>query len=217
MTDYTQRRIKMVDTQVRPSDVTKFPIIEAMLSVPREVFVPAAARDVAYADGTLDIGGGRQLLDPRATAKLLDALAPTPRDLVLEIGAGGGYTTALLAHLAEAVVAVEEDESLAHDAEAALSEQGVDNAAVIRGPLAEGSARHGPFDAVAIFGGVEEMPEAILAQLKDGGRIGAIFMDGPLGEARIGVKTGGRVTWRMVFNATAAVLPGFARAPSFVF
>ncbi|GAB5448393.1 protein-L-isoaspartate O-methyltransferase family protein [Gymnodinialimonas sp.] len=217
MADFTQRRVTMVDTQVRPSDVTQFPVLEAMLSVPREAYAPDAARDTAYADTPMDLGGGRQLLDPRATAKLLQALSPTPSDLVLELGASTGYTTALLAHMAEAVVAIEEDEDLARDAEAALSEQGVDNAALIQGPLTEGSAKHGPFDAIAILGGVEEIPAAILDQLKDGGRIAAIFMDGALGETRVGVKSGGRMSWRMAFNATAPVLPGFARAPSFAF
>jgi protein-L-isoaspartate(D-aspartate) O-methyltransferase len=217
MADFTQRRTTMVDTQVRPSDVTKFPVLDAMLSVPREVYAPDASHDVAYADGPIPLGGGRQLLDPRATAKLLDALEPTPSDLVLEVGASTGYTTALLAHMAEAVVAVEEDEDLARDAEAALAEQGVDNAALITAPLTAGSAKHGPFDAIAIFGGVQQVPDTILDQLKEGGHIAAIFMDGPLGEARIGVKSRGRVAWRMAFNATAPVLPGFEKAPSFAF
>lgn len=217
MADFTQRRVTMVDTQVRPSDVTSFPILDAMLSVPREAYVPRSARDLAYMDGPIALGNGRALLDPRATAKLLEALSPTRRDLVLELGCGTGYTTALLAHMAEAVVAVEQDESLAHDAEATLAEHGVDNAAVIPGALIDGSARHGPFDAIAIFGGVQHIPASILDQLKDGGHIAAIFMDGPLGEARVGVKRGGHVSWRMVFNATAAILPGFARAPSFAF
>jgi len=168
-------------------------------------------------DGPIALGGGRHLLDPRATAKLLDALEPTRGDMVLELGAATGYTTALLAHMSEAVVAVEEDEILARDAEATLADQGVDNAVVVHAPLAEGSAKHGPFDAVAIFGGVQDIPAAILDQLKEGGHIAAIFMDGPLGEARLGVKRNGHVSWRMVFNATAPVLPGFARAASFAF
>ncbi|ABD56175.1 protein-L-isoaspartate O-methyltransferase family protein [Jannaschia sp. CCS1] len=217
MADFIQRRVTMVDTQVRPSDVTKFPVLDAMLTVPREVYAPDAARDVAYADGPIPLGDGRQVLDPRATAKLLQALEPRPSDLVLELGASTGYTTALLAHMAEAVVAIEEDEDLARDAEAALSEQGVDNAALVQGALTDGSPKHGPFDAIAIFGGVEQIPDALTEQLKEGGHIGAIFMEGALGEARIGVKAGGRITWRMAFNATAPILPGFARAPSFAF
>lgn len=217
MSEFTQRRVTMVDTQVRPSDVTKLPIIDAMLSVPREVFVPANARDIAYMDNPVPLGEGRQLLDPRATGKLLSALDPTPNDLVLEIGPAGGYTTALLAHLSEAVVAVEEDADLAREAESALVDNGIDNAALIEGVLVDGSAKHGPFDAIAIFGGVEEFPAKLAGQLKDGGRAVAIFMDGPVGEARLGIKSNDKISWRMVFNATAPVLPGFTRVPSFEF
>lgn len=217
MADFTTRRVTMVDTQVRPHDVTSFPVIDAMLAIPREAYVPDAARDMAYVGAPVDLGGGRQMLDPRATGKMLEALDLTPRDLVLDLGCGLGYSTALLARLAEAVVAVEEDADLARDAEATLTAQDVDNAAVITAPLTAGSPKHGPFDAIAILGGVETIPAAILDQIKEGGRIIAIFMDGALGEARLGRKVDGRVSWRMEFNATAPVLPGFARAPSFVF
>ena len=217
MADFAERRRTMVDTQVRPSDVTSFTVIDAMLSVPREAFVPEAARDLAYVGGPVALSAARQLMEPRTIAKMLNALEVTPKDLVLEIGPGTGYTTALLARMAEAVVAVEEDEALARDAEAALLAQGADNAAVLTGSMVEGSARNAPYDAIAVFAGVEEMPQAILDQLKDGGRIVAVFMQGALGEVRLGVKAHGSVSWHMEFNATAPVLPGFARAPSFVF
>src|SRR6056297_2704105 len=105
MTDFATRRRMMVDTQVRPSDVTKFPIIEAMLTVPREEFVPNSLREAAYMGEHVDLGGGRVLLDPRILAKMLDALAVTPGDLVLDVGTATGYSAAVLAHLAEAVVA----------------------------------------------------------------------------------------------------------------
>ncbi|BDW84467.1 protein-L-isoaspartate O-methyltransferase family protein [Roseicyclus marinus] len=217
MADFAERRRTMVDTQVRPSDVTSFTVIDAMLAVPREVFVPPAARDLAYVGGPVALSAGRQLMEPRTIAKMLSALEITPRDLVLEIGPGTGYTTALLARMADAVVAVEEDEALARDAEAALLAQGVDNAAVLTGPLAEGSRRNGPYDAIAIFAGVEQIPQVLLDQVKEGGRIIAVFLQGQLGEVRLGVKTHGLVTWRMEFNATAPVLSGFAETPSFVF
>lgn len=217
MADFAQRRRTMVDTQVRPSDVTSFTIIEAMLATPREAFVPDAARDLAYVGGPVPLPGGRQLMEPRTIAKMLEALDVTPSDLVLEIGPGMGYTTALLARMAEAVVAVEEDADLARDAEAALSAQEVDNAAVLTGVLAQGSPRNGPYDAIVIFAGVQQIPDAIIDQLKEGGRIMALFMDGALGEVRRGVKIHGVVSWQMSFNATAPVLPGFERVPSFVF
>jgi len=217
MADFAERRRVMVDTQVRPSDVTSFPILDAMLNVPREAFVPDALRDLAYVGGPMIVAPARQLMEPRNIAKILEALDVTPADLVLEIAPGLGYTTALLARLAEAVVAVEEDAALAAEAEAALSAQSVDNAAVLTAPLTQGSAKNGPYDVIVAFGGVEEMPQALIDQLKDGGRIMAVFMQGPLGEARLGRKLGGAISWRMEFNATAPVLPGFARQPGFVF
>lgn len=217
MADFAARRRIMVDTQIRPSDVTSFPIIDAMLNTPREAYVPDAARDLAYLGGPIALGGGRQLMEPRSIGKMLEALDVTPGEMVLEIGPGLGYTTALLARMAEAVVAVEEDEALAREAEANLSAQSVDNAAVLAGPLADGSAKNAPYDAIVIFAGVEEIPAALTDQLRDGGRIMAVFMNGPLGEVRTGLKLHGDVSWRMEFNATAPVLPGFARAPSFEF
>jgi protein-L-isoaspartate(D-aspartate) O-methyltransferase len=209
MSDYATRRVTMVDTQVRPSDVTKFPIIEAMLSIPREVYVPSSKREAAYVGENVDIGSGRVVLEARTLAKLLDALDVQPTELVLDLGCGLGYSTAVIARLADAVVAVEEDEALAAEGE------GVDNAAVLMGPLAAGDARHAPFDVITLQGGVETIPDSLLAQIKEGGRIGAIFMEGALGSARVGYKIDGVITWRFVFNATAPVLPGFTAKRGF--
>lgn len=215
MTDFSARRIMMVDTQVRPSDVTKFPIIEAMLTVPREVYVPANKREAAYMGENVHLGSGRVLLDPRTLAKLLDALDILPTETVLDLGCGLGYSTAVIARLADAVIAVEEDEDLAAEAQTILSSQGVDNAAVIRGALAQGSAKAGPYDVIILQGAVESLPDTLLTQLKEGGRIGCIFMEGALGVARIGYKIDGDITWRYSFNASAPVLPGFAAKPAF--
>jgi protein-L-isoaspartate(D-aspartate) O-methyltransferase len=216
MSEFASRRVMMVDTQVRPSDVTKFPIIDAMLSVPRETFVPEDRREAAYMGENLPLGPGRVVLEARTLAKLLDALDIQPGELVLDIGCGLGYSAAVIARLGETVVAVEEDETLAAEAQRLLSEEGVDNAIVVAGKLAEGSAKCAPYDVITIEGGVETVPETILAQLKEGGRIGAVFMEGAVGTARIGYKTEGRVSWRQVFNAAAPVLPGFQAARSFV-
>ncbi len=217
MTDYAARRTMMVDTQVRPSDVTKFPIIEAMLAIPRERFVPDAARETAYMGEHVDLGGGRVVLEPRAFAKLLDALNVLPDQLVLDLGCGLGYSAAVLSRLAEAVVAVEDDAAMAAEAESLLSEIAADNVAVIEGPLTEGAPQHGPYDAIIVEGGVEAVPEPLLDQVKEGGKIGCIFMEGALGVCRIGLKTDGKVTWRYAFNAAAPVIPGFRRAPAFQF
>ncbi|NGQ93230.1 protein-L-isoaspartate O-methyltransferase [Rhodobacter sp. HX-7-19] len=216
MSDFATRRVMMVDTQVRPSDVTKFPIIEAMLSVPREVFVPSARREAAYMGENIDIAPGRVVLEPRTLAKLLDALDIQPGELVLDLGCGLGYSTAVIARLCDAVVAVEEDADLAAEAQRTLSAEGVDNAAVVVGALAAGDARHAPFDVITLQGGVEVVPQALLDQLKEGGRIGAVFMEGALGTARIGYKIDGVVSWRQAFNASAPVLPGFAASRGFV-
>ena len=216
MTEFALRRTMMVDTQVRPSDVTKFPIIEAMLSVPREVYVPGEKREAAYIGENVEIAPGRVVLEPRTLAKMLDALDIQPDEMVMDLGCGLGYSTAIAARLADAVVAVEEDGELAAAAQRTLSSQGVDNAAVIEGPLAQGAAKHGPYDVILLQGGAEEIPATLLDQLKDGGRIGAVFMTGALGEARVGYKVDGRVTWRLAFNAAAPVLPGFVRHKGFV-
>lgn len=216
MTDYAKRRTTMVDTQVRPSDVTKFPIIEAMLSVPREAYVPSARREAAYVGENVDLGGGRVVLEPRTLAKMLDALDIEPDELVLDIGCGLGYSAAVISRLAEAVVAVEEHPGFARDAEATLAEHGADNVAVVQASLADGAPQHGPYDVVVIEGAVQHLPAAIASQVKEGGRIGALFMEGALGICRIGRKRNGEISWRFAFNASAPVMPGFENAQEFV-
>ena len=215
MNDSPTLRTMMVDTQVRPSNVTKFPIIEAMLAVPREDFVPDARRAAAYADAPVDLGDGRAMLEPRTLAKILDAVDIGTEDLVLDLGTGLGYGAAVMARMAEFVVALEEDAELAAEAETRLAAAGVDNVAVITGPLAEGDARHGPYDVVFIEGAVQQVPSTILKQIKDGGRIVAIFDGDHLGTVRVGYRIGDDVDWRSAFNAAATVLPGFAAAPEF--
>lgn len=217
MPNYDARREAMVDTQVRPSDVTRLPIIEAFLAVPREEFVPAALREAAYVGENLRLAEARTLLEPRTFAKMLDALDIGPGDLVLDLGCGLGYSAAVIARMASAVVAVEDLPGLAEEAQAILAEQGVDNVAVERAPLTVGAPELGPYDAIVIEGAVEEVPKAILDQLKEGGRIVTLFMESALGVARIGVKIEGALTWRFLFNASAPVLPGFARAAAFEF
>lgn len=217
MPDYATARTAMVDSQVRPSDVTLYPIIAAMLEVPREIFVPVALRDVAYAGTHLPLARGRVVMDPRVIAKMLDALKPGPEELVLDIAPGLGYSSALLARLAAAVVAVEEDEALARGAQDALSTAGADTVVVEHGPHAAGAPDHGPFDAVFVNGGIEELPPAIVAQIKPGGRCVAIFMEGNAGKCRLGIRSGDRMTWKTVFDATAPVLSGFEKCQKFVF
>ncbi len=216
MSDFASRRVTMVDTQVRPSDVTKFPIIAAMLDIRREVFVPDAQREAAYVGENVDLGGGRVMLEARTLAKLLDAADLQPEERVLDIGCAYGYSSAVIAHLAGSVIAVESDAAMAAEARRRLAVEGVDNAAVTEGALDRGAAHHGPFDAVIVQGGVEMIPQALLDQTREGGRIAAIFMAGALGKAMIGYKIDGQVTWRFAFNGTAPVLPGFTATRGFV-
>mgnify|MGYP002633289348 CR=1 FL=1 len=215
MSSFSARRTMMVDTQVRPSDVTKFPIIDAMLSIPREAFVPADRRETAYIGEVLDFGNGGIILDPRSFSKMLDALDIQPNELVLDLGCGLGYSSAVISRLAEAVIAVEEDAAFATLAQSLLVENGSDNVAVLGGDLTVTGAKHGPFDVITIQGGVEQIPQTILDQLKEGGRIAAIFMEGPLGVCRIGRKLNGDISWRYSFNASAPVLVGFTHPPAF--
>lgn len=215
MTDYATRRTMMVDTQVRPSDVTKFPIIDALLRVPREAFVPDALKDAAYIGDNLDLGEGRVLLEARSFAKMLDALNIQTGELVLDLGAGYGYGAAVLSLLAEAVVAVEENPDMVRDATSTLAEFGADNVAMVEAPLAAGVPQHGPYDVIVIEGAVTQVSDALMAQLKDGGRICALFADGALGAVRVGYKQNGAVTWRFAFNASAPVLPGFEATEQF--
>lgn len=215
MADIPAQRTTMVDTQVRPSDVTKFPVIDAMLSVPREEFVPDGAQATAYCDGQIALGGGRVMLEPRTLAKILDGLDIQPNELVLDLGCGLGYSSAVIARLAEAVIAVEEDAEMAAEAEIRLVVAGADNVAVFAAPLAEGGPRHGPYDVAILQGGVETVPSAVVDQIKDEGRIAAIFVQGVMGVCRIGWKNGDSIDWRDAFNAMAPILRGFARKREF--
>ena len=217
MTDFTAARTAMVDCQVRPSDVTKYPIIDALLSVPREAYVPTEMREVAYVGEHVRLGGDRVVLDPRTFAKMLDAVNVQPDEAVLDLGCGLGYSTAVLARMADAVIAVEDNGNLATTASEILTANDVDNAFVVTGPLTKGAAKHGPFDVLFIEGAVETIPQALLDQVKNGGRIVAIFAEGPLGQCRVGSKTASGISWRYAFDATAPILAGFENALEFQF
>ncbi len=215
MTDFAFRRRMMVDTQVRPSDVTKFPIIDTMLRLPREEFVPDDKVEAAYVGENLVLEGDRVLLDPRTLAKMIDALGITDADLVLDIGCGTGYSAALLLQLAQAVVAVEENKALAEMAETAFARTGSETVILHLGPLSEGVKAYAPYDVILLQGGIEDFPETLVEQLREGGRVAAVFMDGALGVVRLGIRKDDHIAWRDIFNAAAPVLPGFEKARAF--
>lgn len=215
MTEFAQRRTMMVDTQVRPNDVTSYPVIEAMLNIPREAFVPAAMRDVAYVGENIAIGHGRELLAPRTIGLILETLELKNSDLVLDVGCGYGYAAACAARVAEAVVAIDDIPDFTTEAQQRLTDQGIFNVAVAQAHLTEGWPGQAPYDAVMIGGAIEVFPDGLADQLRDGGRVVAIFKEGNLGIARIGRKIDGRINWRLAFNAFAPVLPDFSRVPGF--
>ncbi len=207
----------MVDSQIRPSDVTKYPLIQALLDIPREDFVPAHKREMAYVGHHLPMGKGRFILDPRIMAKMLDALNIRKNELVLDIGSGMGYSAAIIAAMAEVVIALEEVESFTAESEELLSQCSVDNVVPVSGSLTDGCRQYGPYDVIVCQGAVEELPESIVNQLKDGGRIGMIRATDAGGKCAIGFKGCDTLNWFTAFDAEAPVLNGFAKAPEFVF
>lgn len=217
MTDFAAARRAMVDCQVRPADVTRFGVISAMLAVPRERFVPRAQRDVAYADAPIPITEGRFLLEPRVFAKMLDAAAIGPDDLVLDVGCGTGYSAVVASRMAGAVVAIEQDEAMAAQAAENARSLGADTVIVETRALGEGAPDSGPYDVILVEGAVASVPDALISQLKDGGRLIAIVQNGAVGQARRFVRTGAHASSRRLFDAFSAVLPGFDVAPAFEF
>lgn len=223
MIDFAELRRGMVDSQVRANDVTDHNIIAAMLELPREEFVPAGLKSLAYIDDDLVLrfaganGDARYMMEPMSLARLVQLADVQPGDHVLDVGSGSGYAAALLARLAQQVVAVEEDAELAAAAEANLGRLGVDNAAVMQGRLADGWPAEGPYDVIFLNGSVDEVPAAFAAQLKEGGRLIAVVGRGGAGRACVFTKVDGVLSDRVAFNAAVPPLPGFAKTPGFVF
>ncbi len=215
--DFAKARATMVEGQVRTNDVPDKRIQKAMLAVPRELFVPKGRRSLAYMAEGVDMGEGRTLMDPRTFSKLVQALEIKSTDVVLDIACGTGYSTAVLAAMAETVVGLESDEVLVSSATSTLMDLSVDNAAVMTGDVKVGAPDHGPFDAILVSGGVEVVPDAWTDQLADGGRMGVVIVEGRLGRANLYLRTGDHVSSRIIFDATVPVLPGLERTEEFVF
>lgn len=220
MIDFAEMRRAMVDAQVRANDVTDLRIVAAMLETPRERFVPAGLRNFAYIDDDLLVKEGspsRYLMEPMVLAKLLQAAEIGPEALVLDVGAASGYSTAVLAKLAGQVVALEEDAELAGQGSSVLVDLGLLNAAYVHGPLTAGWSAEAPYDVILLNGSVDSAPEALLAQLKPGGRLVAVVGQGRAGRATVFTNTTGGVGSRVVFDAAVPTLPGFEARPGFVF
>ncbi|MBM3548400.1 MAG: protein-L-isoaspartate O-methyltransferase [Alphaproteobacteria bacterium] len=217
MIDFTAARRHMVDGQLRPSRVTMAGLLDAMAELPREQFVPAKSRGIAYVDEDLALGGGRFLIEALTFARLVQAAAPQRHDTALDVGAATGYSTAVLARLAASVVALEPDQALADKAAATLKLLGIDNFQPVAGPMAEGHLKRAPYNVILINGAIDQAPDALLAQLAEGGRLATVVGTGPVGRATLFTKRRGVASSRVLFDAVVAPLKDFAKEPGFVF
>ena len=215
MTDFATARRHMVDGQVRTADVTDLRILSAMLDIPRERFVPPASAAIAYLDLDLPVGksGSRRLLKPMVLGKLIHAANIAPGDRVLDVGCATGYGAAVLARVAGQVIALEQDADLARAARSELA--GQPNATVVSGSLTAGWPQSSPYDAIVLEGATEVPPETFLSQIREGGRLVCVLGSGPGSKAMLYCRSGDELGGRPIFDATAAVLPGFAKTPGF--
>lgn len=222
-TDYQDARQKMVDNQIRTTDVTSHSVLKAFLTVAREDFLPTPLKPLAYIDCDLQISTGgedgvaRFVMEPSPLAKMLQLAQITRDHVVLQIGSGVGYSAALLSLLAGSVVAVESDAALAEASSTKLSDNGYDNVAVVTGELEKGYASEGPYDRIFFNGAVEMIPDGLFDQLREGGRLVVAVGTGLAAQAYVFVKDGGIVSGRPAFNISVKPLPGFRKSAEFVF
>lgn len=200
----------MVESQLRPQGVTDPAVLSAMGAIPREQFVPEAARPLAYSDRALPLGGGRFLPAPAVLGQLLNDMQPEPGQRALVVGAATGYAAAVLDRMGLEVTALEVDPELA----AKARDLGVN---VAEGPLAKGHSSDAPYDQILIDGAIEHVPDEIVAQLANGGRLGAALIDKGVSRLIVGRKAGGAFGYLTVSDAGSPALPGFARPKAFTF
>lgn len=208
--DYQAARAAMVDSQLKPQGVNDPEVLEAMLAVERERFVPDEARPLAYIDRAVPIGDGRFLSPAAALGLLLTQLAPRAGERALVVGAGTGYSAAVLAKIGLKVTALEQSSKLA----ARARELGVE---IVEGPLDAGWKRRAPYDLILIDGAVEHVPEALVDQLEEGGRLGAALIDRGIVRLIVGRRGGGGFGHYSIADAAVAPLPGFSRPRAFTF
>jgi protein-L-isoaspartate(D-aspartate) O-methyltransferase len=208
--DYAAARRSMVDNQLRPQGVTDVGVIAAMKAVPREQFVPEATRPMAYTDRSLALGHGRLLASPAVHGQLLTQMAPEKGHRALVVGAGTGYSATLLAHIGCTVTALEVEPQLAAIA------RGL-GLTLVEGPLADGHAAAAPYDIILIDGAVEFIPDALVEQLADGGRLGTALVERGISRMIVGRKAGGGFGYLSIGDAGVPALPGFALPRAFTF
>lgn len=216
--NYDAARQIMVDSQIRPNDVSDAHLVSAFLNTPRELFVPKGRKSVAYSELEIETSEGRALWTPRDTAKLLKLSDPKSTDIVLVIGAGAGYEAAVFGRLTETVIALEESEPLVEAMSERFNQLSIDSAVAVEGKIAEGLADQGPFDVIYVCGMVEAVSEAWTSQLSEGGRLAVIedFGDG-VGRGRIYTRAGDTVAGRSAFDAMVPKWTEFDRKVAFEF
>jgi protein-L-isoaspartate(D-aspartate) O-methyltransferase len=215
--DYAAARQHMIDSQIKTNKVTDPSVIEALAALPREAFVAEAQKKLAYIDRPVAIGAGRRMTEPMVLARLLHAAHLQPTETVLVVGAGTGYSAAILSRLVKKVVALESAPELAARAKAILAELAISNVSVVAGDLAAGRPADGPYDFILVDGAAEIVPEALTAQLADRGRLAVVIKDQGVGRGTLCTRADGVVSQRAIFDADAEVLPGFTRPQRFVF
>jgi protein-L-isoaspartate(D-aspartate) O-methyltransferase len=216
MSTFAAQRLNMIDAQVRTNDVTDPRIHAAMGEVPRERFVPAAKRALAYADVPVEVSRGRYLLDPRTFAKMLVLAGVTPDDKVLDVGCATGYSSAVLSRLARTVFALEQDADLVRMASELLPTVG-SSAILTQGALNQGFKAKAPYDTIFINGAIDAAPETLLSQLAEGGRLVAVVLENGRSQALRFVREQGRIGRRAGFDASVPALVGFSKTVGFVF
>jgi protein-L-isoaspartate(D-aspartate) O-methyltransferase len=223
MMDFEAARVKMVENQIRTTDVTSHSVLNAFFAVPRENFVPEKSKLLAYIDCDIEVAPAaagkpaRFLMEASPLAKLLQLGVITKDDKVLDVGCGTGYVSAVLSLIANKVIALESDEDLAAQAKANLAAHGYDNVTVVTGDLEKGNAGNGPFDVIFIDGSVEQVPQALLDQLGEDGRLIAVLGFGHAARATVFMRERGAFSENVFFNASIKPLPGFAKTKEFVF
>lgn len=215
--NFAAARHNMVESQLRTNKVTDEAVLEAFDSVPREAFVAGPLRAVAYVDEDLPIGFGRYLMEPMVLARLIQLAEVQPTDTVLDVACGTGYSTAILSRLAASVVGVESEAALVQQARDTLASLGVDNAQIFQGDLTQGCPQQGPYDVILVNGMVEVLPQSLLDQLAEGGRLVAVERRDGVGRAVLRRRTDGAMAGRVAFEAAVPLLPAFAAPPQFVF
>jgi len=215
--DFGTARKNMIESQLRTSRIADQALLDALAEVPRERFVPEDLHRIAYVDEDLPIGGGRFLMEPLAFAGMIQGAAVGPADVVLDIASGTGYGAVVLARLAETVFALESDADMSARAGELYAEFAPDNVVPVEGPLIEGCAEHAPFDAIVIEGAVERIPDSLLDQLGDGGRLVAVVQEDGIGRMTVIHKIGGHTSRRIIRDASVPLLDAFRRPPEFVF